>query len=142
MDNIVLAGSIGIENFYLPKAAGAIENPKNIEGVIFSAITPCGSTKDPKTAEFCSRFKAKWGEYPATSASEGADYDAVYLIKGAIEKTKSLEPAEIAKAIKTLNYHGSCGTYRFNDQGDSIFSADVVMFDDKLNVILLKEKTR
>ncbi len=140
MDKIVLAGSIGIENFYLPKAAGAIENPKNIEGIIFSAITPCGSTKDPKTAEFCSRFKAKWGADPATSASEGSDYDAVYLIKGAIEKTKSLDPVEIAKAIKTLNYHGACGTFRFDERGDSLFSSDVVMFGDKLDVILLKEK--
>ena len=140
MDKIVLAGAMGVENIYLPKSAGAIENPKNIEGVIFTALTPCGSMKDPKTAEFCSRFKAKWGAEPSTAGSEGSDYDAVYIIKAAIEKTKSLDPTEIAKAVKTFNYHGSCGTYRFNERGDSLFSVDVVMFGDKLNVILLKEK--
>ena len=140
MDKIVLAGAMGVENIYLPKSAGAIESPKNIEGVVFTALTPCGSTKDPKTAEFCSKFKAKWGAEPSTAGSEGSDYDAVYIIKTAIEKTKNLDSTEIAKAIKTFNYHGACGTYRFNEQGDSIFSVDVVMFGDKLNVILLKEK--
>lgn len=142
MDKIVLAGAMGIENIYLPKSAGAMENPKNIEGVVFSALTPCGSMKDPKTAEFCSRFKTKWGAEPSTAGSEGSDYDGVYMIKAAIEKAKSLDSTEIAKAVKTLNYHGACGTYRFNEQGDSLFTVDVVMFGDKLNVILLKEKKR
>ena len=142
MDKIVLAGAMGIENIYLPKSAGAMENPKNIEGIIFSALTPCGSMKDPKTAEFCSKFKAKYGAEPSTAGSEGSDYDAVYMVKAAIEKTKGLDSTEIAKAIKTLNYHGASGTYRFNEQGDSIFSVDVVMFGDKVNVILLKEKKR
>ena len=140
MDKIVLAGAMGIANIYFPRASGAIENPKNIEGVIFSALTSCGSTEDPKTSEFCSKFKAKYGEEPDTSGMEGADYDGLYIIKTAIEKAKSLDPAEIAKAVKTFNYHGACGTYRFNERGDSLFSVDVEMFGDKLNVILLKAK--
>jgi ABC-type branched-subunit amino acid transport system substrate-binding protein len=140
MDNIVFAGALGMENHYMPKASGAIENPKNIEGVVFSSVTTCGSAKDPIANEFCKRFKAKWDFEPSTSGAEGSNYDAIYMIKKAIEKTNSLDPTEIAKAIKTLNYRGASGTYRFNEQGDSLFSSDVVTFGDKINVILLKEK--
>ena len=142
MDKIVLAGAMGIENFYLPKSAGAIENPKNVEGIIFTSLTTCGDAKDPKTIDYCKNFRAKFGTEPITAGSEGSDYDSVYMIKAAVEKTKSLDPAEIAKTVRALNYRGVCGTYRFNEAGDSLFSVDVVMFGDKLNVILLKEKKR
>ena len=142
MGNIVLAGAMGIEQIYFAKAAGGYENPKNIEGVIFASLTMCGDQRDPKTAEFCKRFNAKYKHDPITAGSEGSDYDAVYMIKAAIEKTGSTDPVEIAKAVRTLNYQGVCGTYRFNESGDSLFSVDVVRFGDKVNVILLKEKKR
>ena len=142
MSNIVLAGAMGIDTIYFPKAAGALENPKNIEGVIFTSLTMCGDPRDPKTAEFCKKFRTKYQHDPITAGSEGSDYDSVFMIKAAIEKARSTDPVDIAKTVRTLNYQGACGKYQFNEVGDSLFSCDVVMFGDKVNVILLKEKKR
>ncbi len=142
MGNIVLAGAMGIDTIYFPKAAGALENPKNVEGVIFASLTMCGDARDPRTADFCKKFNAKYKHDPITAGSEGSDYDSVFMIKAAIEKAGSTNPVDIAKTVRTLNYQGACGSYRFNEAGDSLFSCDVVMFGDKVNVILLKEKKR
>ena len=75
-------------------------------------------------------------------ASDGSEYDAAYMIRIAVEKTGSLDPRGIAKTVGTLNYQGGCGTYWFNEFGDSLSPVGAVQWDDKLNMKIVKGKKR
>ena len=59
---------------------------------------------NPKMMEFVEKFKKATGEYPDGWAVQ--NYDAVYLLKAAIEKAKTIETGAVIKAIEGMPFEG------------------------------------
>ena len=54
--------------------------------------------------EFVEKFKKATGDYPDGWAVQ--NYDAVYLLKAAIEKAKTIETEAVIKAIEGISFEG------------------------------------
>jgi branched-chain amino acid transport system substrate-binding protein len=59
---------------------------------------------NPKMMEFVEKFKKATGDYPDGWAVQ--NYDAVYLLKAAIEKAKTIETEAVIKAIEGMPFEG------------------------------------
>jgi branched-chain amino acid transport system substrate-binding protein len=77
--------------------------------------------KLPKTGEFLAKFKKKFGELPEAPAVNSSAYDAVYILKAAIEKAGSLDPDKIVAALEKTDYKGVSGRIKFNDKHIAVF---------------------
>lgn len=85
-----LDGLLGVENFDTALA----------EGVIL--LTPfIADAEDEKTKNFVSTFQERYGDIPNQFAADA--YDAIYIIKAAMEKagvTPDMSPADMGAALK------------------------------------------
>ena len=59
---------------------------------------------NPKMMEYVEKFKKATGDYPDGWAVQ--NYDAVYLLKAAIEKAKTIETEAVIKAIEGMPFDG------------------------------------
>ena len=86
-----LDGILGVENF----------DTKLAEGVML--LTPfAADASDDLTKNFVTKYKEKYGETPNQFAADA--YDAIYIIKAAIEKsgaTADMSVSDICEALKT-----------------------------------------
>jgi branched-chain amino acid transport system substrate-binding protein len=60
--------------------------------------------------DFSAKFKAKYGYDANYQVAE--TYDLFYIVKDAIERGGSADPAAIQKALTTTNWTGMCGTFK------------------------------
>ena len=77
--------------------------------------------KLPKTVEFLKNFKKKYGTLPEPPATNSSAYDAVYILKEAIERANSLDPDKLVEALEKTDYKGVSGRIRFNENHIAIF---------------------
>jgi branched-chain amino acid transport system substrate-binding protein len=68
-----------------------------------------------KTAPFMNEFIAKMGETPTYNAGT---YDALYILKGAIERAGSLNEDEIVTQLEKTDYDGTAGHFVFDANHD------------------------
>jgi branched-chain amino acid transport system substrate-binding protein len=113
--NIPLFQSHGFGNIKFVQAAGAAA-----EGLIF----PCGrlliandlpdsNLQKKLLVKYANDYKAMYGEDASTFG--GHAYDAIYILKAAIESAKSTDGTKIAEAIeKITNFPGTGGIYNFS----------------------------
>jgi branched-chain amino acid transport system substrate-binding protein len=59
---------------------------------------------NPKMKEFVEKFRKYTGAYPDAWAVQ--NYDAIYLLKAAIEKAKTIETEAVIKAIEGMTFDG------------------------------------
>lgn len=64
---------------------------------------------NPKMMEFAEKYKAARGVYPDAWAVQ--NYDAVYLLKAAIEKAQTIETEAVIKAIEGLPFDSLRGAF-------------------------------
>ena len=78
--------------------------------------------------DFVSAYKAKYNEDPGSFAVLG--YDAVYIVKTAMEKAGSADSDAVIAALKELNE--KCGTtnYSFDENGDPVKSVVINQVKD------------
>ena len=99
-----LDGLLDVKNF----------DTKLAEGVLL--LTPfAADAKDDKTVSFVNKYKEKFGDTPIQFAADA--YDAIYIIKAAIEQNKVTPDMEISEiceklsdAITKLKFDGLTGT--------------------------------
>ncbi len=80
--------------------------------------------KLPKTVEFLEAFKKKYGSLPEAAAVNSSAYDAVFILKAAIERAGSLDPDAIVSALEKTDYMGVSGRIRFNEQHVAVFGTE------------------
>lgn len=102
---VPIVGGDGMADPKLPQIAG----PKNATNIFYT--TPFSTrvaAKDPFASKFMKAFKARYHtDAPAFSALA---YDAVYLVKNAIETQKSDDSVKITAGLaKTKNFKGVTG---------------------------------
>lgn len=95
-----------------------------------TSIDDCSpSTEDREVSkEFTEAFEAEYGYVPGLSAA--TTYDGVYLWKAAIEQAESVEPEQVAEALKSLTYEGVCNPEYSADDGNGLLQRAVVLTYD------------
>lgn len=90
----------------------------------------CVPANDPATADWKARYEEKFGKTMVGSGYNIAEsYDSIMLAAEAIKRASSLDPGDIADALRELEYDGICTTYS-SDEGQGLHhSTDVVRFD-------------
>jgi branched-chain amino acid transport system substrate-binding protein len=71
------------------------------------------------TMKFVNAYKAKWGLEPEGYGTSSS-YMAIYQLKDAIEKAKSLEPEAVIKALEEGDIMGVYGRMRFDKKSHQI----------------------
>ena len=96
-----------------------------IDGVIAlaeSGILPTESI--PKSVIFHEAYKKRFGKPPGSSHGTGAAYDAVYVLKEAIERAGTLDGDKLVAEIEKTDRKGCLGRLRFDKGHQAIFGSD------------------
>jgi branched-chain amino acid transport system substrate-binding protein len=99
------------------KIGGAI----NVNFELGSAIA---SKKFPKSWAFEEAFEKKYKRPLDGGHGEAPSYDAVYILKEAIERAGSLNADAIVAALEKTDYHGVMGRTRFDNGHQAVFGTD------------------
>jgi branched-chain amino acid transport system substrate-binding protein len=95
----------------------AIARESSLGIVVASYYHP--DNPDATVQDFIQRYRARYNDDPDTWSALG--YDAVYLIKTAIERAGDTVPSDVAAQLHAMqDVPGITGTYTFNENGDVI----------------------
>lgn len=95
-----------------------------LEGAYFSDHYTVEDTT-AHVREFTEKYEQKYGEQPGAMAALG--YDAMYIVKDAIERAGSADPNAIRDAIEsTENFQGVTGMITLNDNHNADKSAAIL----------------
>jgi branched-chain amino acid transport system substrate-binding protein len=86
-------------------------------GEIELETLPPDIEKTPKTTPFRNAFKDEYGELPTYTAF--ASYDAVYVIKTAIEAADATAVADLQAELTTMDYQGAAYNIKFTSETGS-----------------------
>ena len=113
--DVQFAGGAGIEGQTTLDAAGGAG-----EGLIFAAGF-ISANPDPQVVSFVESFlEISGGKSPDDFAATG--YDAVYIIKEAIELAGSTDEDALQEALRNLEYKGVEGVFDFDEVGEGLHS--------------------
>lgn len=87
--------------------------------------------------KFVASYKEKYGKTPDSYYSASM-YDAVYLIKEAIEKADSTETKDIAAAMSSINYDGVMGNVTFDKNGQANMKVWIGQVQDMKQVVIYR----
>jgi branched-chain amino acid transport system substrate-binding protein len=107
----------------------------------FDAVEWAADLPRPGLKELNEKFKAKYGTFLSPEAANV--YAAMYVIKGALEKSASTDPVKIAEALRTTNLTGGTGfivaydKVTFDEQGQNpqagLIVQQILMVDGQLD---------
>ncbi len=86
--------------------------------------------------EWAAKYEDEFGAPPNYAAAE--TYDAIYIIKAAIEKAGSTDPAAVRDALAETSHEGICTTYE-TDEGNGLHHAAVVVNYEGGTINIIKE---
>jgi len=89
-------------------------------------LTEAGATPGnvtPKTMKYFNAYKKRWGVEPRSTGSVSA-YEALYVLKDAIERTGSLDKEKLITALETTDLQGVRGTLRFDKNHQIVYGYD------------------
>jgi len=81
---------------------------------VASAVNPSATTA--RFLEFKQRFHSRWGVDPGYGASQG--YESVMLLVEAGRESNTADPLVVATTLRSYEWHGLFGEYRFTKAGD------------------------
>ncbi|WP_035216226.1 ABC transporter substrate-binding protein [Desulfobulbus elongatus] len=101
----------GAAGFAIPEF---INNAKDAAEYVVTATLWSTQVNYPGAKEFAEKYKAKFGDYPSYHGAEA--YSALYIVKDAIERSKSMDPADIRAAMKATKMMTAFGPIHFADK--------------------------
>ena len=127
-DGVYFFGCDGLDGI-LGKVVGNEATANNV-----LMLTPFAETStDPKVVHFVEAYKAKTGAVPDQFAADG--YDAVYVIKAALEamgvtKSSEVSGAKVSEAVCNLTYEGVTGEMTWEANGNTNKLAMAIIYND------------
>lgn len=106
--NLFAGGAAG---FAIPEF---LHNAKEASEYVVTATLWSPQVKYPGALEFAEEYKSRYGEYPSYHGPEA--HAALYIVKDAIERAPSLDPADIRNAMKETDMMTIFGPIRFQDK--------------------------
>jgi len=111
-----------------PKALEVLGEKVNWMITSAGELGTVGSAAYPKSAEFNKKFAAKFYElyegYLEGDHPSGSNYDALYILVDAIERTGSLDPEILIPALEATDWLGANGRIRFDENHTAIYGMD------------------
>jgi len=101
----------GAAGFAIPEF---IENAKEASEDVVTATLWSPKLNYPGSKQYAEKYKAKYGSYPSYHGA--AAYSALYVIKSALERAKSMKPDDIQSALKTTSMTTAFGPVKFEDK--------------------------
>jgi len=98
-----------------------------VEGCYFSNHYSVDDTT-PVVANFIKNYTDKYGEAPTAFSALG--YDAIYMLKAALENAKSLSKEDIIAALKVVEIDGVTGHISLDEEGNPIKVVSIVEIKD------------
>ncbi len=101
----------GAAGFAIPEF---IDNAKDASNLVVTATLWSPQAKYKGSKEYAEKYKKKYGDYPSYHGAEA--YSALYVIKDALTRAKSMKPDDIRAALKSTNMETAFGPVRFEDK--------------------------
>lgn len=120
---------VPVNTFSVGTAASSGLIPADLLTENVSYVASCGvDTLDtPVAAAFRDKYVKQFGD-KAIEPFQPNNYDAVYLLKAAVDKAGSTEPEAIAQALEGISYEGICGPYKADEHHNMIHNVPVVNY--------------
>lgn len=83
---------------------------------------------DSKVQEFINKYREKYGEDPTAFSALG--YDTVYILKEGFESAKSDSNEDRNAAIKSLEFTGITGSFKFDENNNPRKAASIMKIDN------------
>lgn len=109
-----LNASATSSRFWTDTEGGALGHSNLIQGSYRLDMTP-------KTIEWYDRYEEAFGVSP--DYTSGYTYDAIFIVKEAIERGLSTDPEEMVSALEETDYIGVAGRWVFDERHDPLFGA-------------------
>jgi branched-chain amino acid transport system substrate-binding protein len=116
MGNISPMAGPGAWETYDKKIAGTINTIMESGNIPITAM--------PESVTFYENYEKRWGHPIQAPHGPSASYEAVYILKEAIEKAGTLDGSALADAIKVTDRKGVMGRVRFDDGNQAVFGND------------------
>ncbi|MCI5839562.1 MAG: ABC transporter substrate-binding protein [Peptoniphilaceae bacterium] len=137
------AKSAGIEAKFIGPDGwdGVIEQLKGdtstVDGALFTNHYSLDDKSD-KVQNFVNSYKDEYGENP--SSFSALSYDAVYMMKQAIEEAGSTDPQAISDKLANIDFEGVTGKLKFDENHNPIKSVSIIKIDgDKYSLDTVKD---
>lgn len=98
-----------------------------LEGALFTNHYSVDDSNE-KVQNFVKAYQAMYQDEP--SAFSALSYDAVYLLKEAIEKAGSTDKEAITKALKEISFEGVTGNLTFDAQNNPVKAVTIIKVTD------------
>ncbi|MFH0958205.1 MAG: ABC transporter substrate-binding protein [Pseudomonadota bacterium] len=101
-----------------------IHNGK-VKGIVNLVEAGCMPLKViPESETFYAAYKQKFKKPPEASHGTGATYDAVYVLKEAIERAGTLDPDKVVAELEKTDRKGAIGRVRFAKDHQVVFGTN------------------
>jgi branched-chain amino acid transport system substrate-binding protein len=124
--NLPIAGNTGI---VYPAFLDLLSAEAQAKANLVAVTQFVWTNNEPAQAEWKEKFKTRYGRDPDVTSMDG--YDAVFVIKKAIEAAGSTEPEAIKKAFSAVKFDGVGGSISYDASGQAVRSLMIVKLTPK-----------
>ena len=131
-DDVYFFGADGLDGIL-----GKVEQDPTIANNVLMLTPFAADSTDPAVQSFVSAYQAASGATPDQFAADG--YDAIYVIKAAIEKAGgSLSGTDLAAAMTQIEVAGITGTMTWGTDGNTSKAASAILYYDGVGSLFAK----
>ena len=122
-DDVYFFGADGLDGIL-----GKVEQDPSIANNVLMLTPFAADSQEPAVKAFVDSYVKAYGVTPDQFAADG--YDAIYVLKAAVEKAGTTSGAELAKTMTTLEITGVTGTMTWGADGNTSKNASAVLYYD------------
>lgn len=115
---------------------GKVEQDPSIADNVLMLTPFAADSEEANVKAFVEAYKKAYNATPDQFAADG--YDAVYIIKAAIEAAGSTSGEELAKTMTTLEYAGVTGSMTWGADGNTVKNASAILYKDGVGSLFVK----
>lgn len=130
-DDVYFFGADGLDGIL-----GKVEQDPSIADNVLMLTPFAADSEDAKVKAFVESYKKAYNATPDQFAADG--YDAVYIIKAAIEAAGSTSGEELAKTMTTLEYAGVTGSMTWGADGNTVKNASAILYKGGVGSLFVK----
>ncbi len=130
-DDVYFFGADGLDGIL-----GKVEQDPSIADNVLMLTPFAADSEEANVKAFVEAYKKAYNATPDQFAADG--YDAVYIIKAAIEAAGSTSGEELAKTMTTLEYTGVTGSMTWGADGNTVKNASAILYKDGVGSLFVK----
>lgn len=130
-DDVYFFGADGLDGIL-----GKVEQDPSIADNVLMLTPFAADSEEANVKAFVEAYKKAYNATPDQFAADG--YDAIYIIKAAIEAAGSTSGEELAKTMTTLEYTGVTGSMTWGADGNTVKNASAILYKDGVGSLFVK----